>query len=148
MTIHAPSKARRTRCNLTLILAFGGGLFLSGCAGENLFSVTAGVSELGPQVLITAPGEGFTISVGDSILVLADVTAAEGAVTAEYSGDYTSGEAAYTAQTASLGGVTFVRLTKYLRAVDAQVAGAVYIVVEVTDQSGGVGKDSVKVTIN
>lgn len=134
---------------LNVALALGTALLFSGCDGENLFSVAAAVSELGPEVLITAPGEGFTISVGDSILVLADVTASEGAVAAEYTGNYSGTEdPAYTSETESLGGATFVRLNNRLRAIDGQVAGTVYIVVQVTDQAGGIGKDSVKVTIN
>jgi hypothetical protein len=40
-----------------------------------------------------------------------------------------------------------VELTNYLVAVDAQAAGSVYIVVEVTDVLGMTGRDSVKVTI-
>ena len=44
--------------------------------------------------------------------------------------------------------MSFVRLNNQLLAVDAQVAGSAYIVVQVTDQAGGIGKDSVKVTIN
>ena len=147
MTIHFPAIARKTGRNAALTL--GAALFFSGCAGENLFSVAAAVSELGPEVLITAPGEGFTVSVGDSILVLAEVTASGGAVTAEYRGTYSgTDDPAYTAETESLGGVSFVRLNNQLKAADAQVAGSAYIVVQVTDQAGAVSKDSVKVTIN
>lgn len=124
-------------------------LGLSACSGENLFSLAAGVGELGPTVLITAPSEGFTISVGDSILILAEVNAPDGASSAAYGGVYvTSGDAAYTAETETLGDLAFVRLNNRLLAADGQVAGAVFIVVEVTDVLGAIGKDSVRVTIN
>lgn len=124
-------------------------LLLSACSGENLFSLAAGVGELGPTVQITTPSEGFTISLGDSIQVSAEVTAPDGAASAAYRGAYAnSGTAAYTAETETLGDLTFVRLDNRLLAADGQVAGSVYIVVEVTDVLGAIGKDSVKVTIN
>jgi len=124
-------------------------LLLSACAGENLFSLAAVAGALGPEVLITVPGEGFTIAVGDSIQVSAEVTAPDGATSATYSGEYeTSRTAAYAPEAETLGGVGFIRLNNRLLAADGQVTGTVVIVVEVTDQAGAVGKDSVKVTIN
>jgi hypothetical protein len=125
------------------------GLLFSACSGENLFSLAASAGALGPTVLITAPGEGFTISVGDSIQILADVTAPEGATSAAYRGNYTtSGDSAYTAESEPLNGLASVRLDNRLRAVEGQAAGSVYIVVEVTDRMGEIGQDSVKITIN
>lgn len=139
-------KVTRRRVALSVVAS---GLLFSACAGENLFSLVATAGALGPTVLITAPGEGFTISVGDSIQILAEVTAPDGATSAAYRGDYAaSGDSAYTAESEPLNGIAFVRLDNSLRAVDGQAAGSVYIVVEVTDQMGEVGKDSVKITIN
>lgn len=121
---------------------------LSGCAGENLFSLAASVGEVGPTVLITTPGEAFTITVGDSIQIVADINASGGAATAKYSGTYSdSDEAAYTGEEETLGGLTITTVNNFLKAVDPQAEGSVYIVVEVTDIGGATGVDSVKVTI-
>jgi len=136
------------RRRIAAVCALAGGLFLSACAGENLFSLTAGTGATGPTVGMTAPGEGFTIAVGDSILVLATVTAPDGATSVAYSATFTdSGEAAYTAETETLGNVPAANLNNYLKAAPGQVAGLAYVVVEVTDALGAMGKDSVKVTI-
>ena len=133
---------------IAALCAIAGGLFLSACAGENLFSLTAGSGATGPTVGITTPGEGFTIAVGDSILVLADVTAPDGATSATYSATFTdTGDAAYTTETETLGNVPAANLNNYLKAADGQVAGLAYVVVEITDALGAMGKDSVKVTI-
>ncbi len=137
--------SRNPRTVLAVVL---GGLVLAGCAGENLFSLSASVGELGPQVQMSAPGEGGTIAPGDSIRITADVTSSSGVSSVSYRGNYvSSGTAAYTAETETLAGETTVSLSNFLLAADGQVAGQVYIVVEATDQIGGTGKDSVKVTI-
>ena len=130
-----------------MLIMLVGGLVLAGCSGENLFSLSASVGELGPDVAMTSPGEGSTIAPGDSISVAADVTSSSGVSSVAYRGTYVSGTAAYVAETETLAGETTVTLSNFLLAADGQVAGQVYIVVEATDQVGGVGKDSVKVTI-
>jgi hypothetical protein len=125
-----------------------GALALSACSGENLFSLTAGSSATGPTVGIVAPGEGFTIAVGDSVQVLADVTAPDAATGVVYRSQYAdTGEAAYVPETEVLGSVPAANLNNHLQAAPGQVAGQVYIVVEVTDALGQTGIDSVKVTI-
>ena len=126
------------------------GLLVSACAGENLFSLAASVAPVGPGVTITAPSEGFTISVGDSVLVLADVNAPDGATSATLSGHYdgAESEAAYESFTDNnLGGAIAPNIVEYLQPAEGQVAGPVYIVVSVTDATGVVGTDSVKITI-
>ena len=121
---------------------------LSACAGENRFSLAASVSELGPEVSITAPLEGATLAPGDSVQIDADLNAPSGVASVAYSGTYTpSGEDAYTAETEPLGGGTTANVSNYLTAVDGQVEGSVYLVVEVTDAIGETARDSVKVTI-
>lgn len=121
---------------------------LSGCAGENLFSLAASVSDVGPQVLITTPGESFTIAIGDSVRIVADINASGGAASATYSGTYSdSDEAAYTGEQETLGGLTITTVNNFLKAVAGQTEGSVYIIVEVTDLAGATGADSVKITI-
>jgi hypothetical protein len=133
---------------ITAIWVLVGSLVLSACAGENLFSLSAGVGTTGPAVGITAPGEGFTIALGDSVLVLADVTAPDRATLATYRGTHPdTGDDAYIGQTATLGSVPAANLRTYLKAADTQVVGAAYVVVEVTDALGQTGIDSVRVTI-
>ncbi|MDA0329077.1 MAG: hypothetical protein O2958_08730 [Gemmatimonadetes bacterium] len=123
-------------------------VLFAGCAGENLFSLAASVGEVGPEVSINAPSEAFTLAIGDSILVTADVNAPAGTGSATFRGNYVTGGApAFVAETQTLSGAAVANLSNYLRAADGQVTGSVYIVIEVTDLGGDVGKDSVKVTI-
>ena len=120
----------------------------SACAGENLFSLAASTGDVGPLVDVTAPTEGFTIALGDSVLVTATVTANSGAQTASYRANYVGGSsAAFTAETESLGGIAAATLTNYLAAAAGQTEGDVYVVVEVTDGAGLTGADSVKVSV-
>lgn len=124
------------------------GLVLSGCAGENLFSLAASVAEAAVEVSITTPGEGATIAPGDSISIAANLIAATGLSSVTFRGNYTpGGELAYTTETGTLAGETSLNVTNFLLAVGGQTAGSVYIVVEASDLIGGMGKDSVKVTI-
>ena len=72
-----PSTARGTRVHvgwaaLTVALLSGG------CQGENLFSLSAIASVLGPQVDISAPQADATVAVGASVLVTASVTSSVG----------------------------------------------------------------------
>lgn len=121
---------------------------LSACAGENLFTFPVTGTEPGPGVEITAPTEGQEALVGDSILVMASVSAPTGAASVVYSGVYEiDGSSAYTGETASLNGLVNVSLTNHLRASPGQVAGTAVVVVSVTDQAGETSADSVTVTI-
>ncbi len=141
------ARKRRAGRNIGLCL-LGSALIFSACAGENLFSVAAASGELGPTLLITAPTDAFSLALGDSILISVDITASQGAGAATYSGNYsTSGDAAFVSETETLGGLSFTHVDNYLLAAAGQVAGNVYIVIEVTDQTGGVAKDSVKVVL-
>jgi hypothetical protein len=138
-------RGRRLAAGLLLLAV----LPLGACRGENLFSLTGTVAGTEPRVLITAPGAGGTIATGDSILILAEITAQEGLTTIDYRGEYADsiGGDAYVSERESGGGSTFVRVNNRLVAVVDQVPGEVYIVVEATDLAGAQGKDSVKVTI-
>lgn len=137
---------KRIRRSVALV---AGALFLAACAGENLFSVTAAVGGTGPTIDITAPTANFALSVGDSILIQASVTAPAGGSTVDYNGWYVDdGSAAYTGESDNLNSLPSVTLSNYLLPVTGQVAGDAYIVVTVTDNVGATGVDSVKVTIN
>ena len=122
---------------------------LAACGGENLFSLAATGSEGGATVDITTPAANFTLAVGDSIQIIADAASPDGLATAEYRGSYTEdGVDAFVGKTEALGGTLAVTLTNLLGPAPGQVAGSVYIGVEVADQGGSTAKDSVKVTIN
>ncbi len=144
---------KRTSCGRERRLAVCGvalaALSLAACRGDNLFSLAATVAGNEPTVLITAPGGGNTIAKGDSILILAEVTAQAGLTAVDFRGEYADsiGGDAYIPERQSANGSTFLRVNNRLLAVDGQVTGEVYIVVEATDLAGAQGKDSVKVTI-
>ena len=112
-------------------------------------SGTATVSADEPQIVITAPGGGLTIAPGDSVLVLAEVTAQEGITTIALAGVYadSAGGQAYLPATITGSGLTFVRVNDYLQAVTGQVSGDVYVKVQATDAAGAIAKDSVKIAI-
>jgi len=124
-------------------------LVLGACRGENLFSLTGTVSGGGPSVMITAPVGGLTVLPGDSILIVAEITASAGLSTVGYRGEYADsiGGDAYIAETAAGAGVSSLSVNNRLRAVAGQVVGSAYIIVEATDLAGAQGADSVKVTI-
>ena len=48
----------------------------------------------------------------------------------------------------ALGGTPALTVNEWIQAAETQVAGSVYIVVEVSDVTGAFGKDSVKVDIS
>lgn len=144
--VRAMNGARSGRASALALVV--GAVVLSACAGENLFTGLATSGELGPTVEITAPTEGFTIALGDSILVTASANAPNGGAGVVFRGTYTDGSAAYAERTANMNGVQAATLTSYLQPAPGQVAGTPYVVVEVTGVGGGVGRDSVRVTIN
>jgi len=139
-------RTTRRKAALTVLASL---TVLGACAGENIFSLTAGAGSVGPTVNVTAPAENLALALGDSVLVRADVNAPAGATTLQINSTYAGGTAAFTAYTnAALGSAATVAVNRWLQPAAGQVAGSAYIVVQVTDLSGAVGKDSVKVTIN
>jgi hypothetical protein len=137
---------RRSAVAATVLLA---AFTLGGCRGENIFSLTATVSSGEPQVVITAPGAGLTIAPGDSVLVLAEVTAQQGITTIGLSGEYSDslGGQAYIPATITGSALTFIRVNEYLKPASGQVAGEVYVKVLATDGAGAIARDSVKIAI-
>ena len=128
--------------------AIMGATFLGACRGENLFSLAASVAQPGPTVNMTQPGPGYTIAPGDSIRILAEVNSPAGLSTVDYRGTYPAdGSDAYVGESASFPGEPFRRLDNWLQPAAGQVAGDVYIVIEATDLTGAMGKDSVKIQI-
>lgn len=143
------STARDRRPGVATFMALvAAGVMMSACAGENLFSLAATGGAGGPDVEITSPTENFTIAIGDSIRIQANVNVPNGGGPVLYRGTYSgTTQDAYTSETANLNGLVVATLDNRLRAVTGQTAGSVYLVVEVTGLGGGIGKDSVKVTI-
>lgn len=137
---------RRSALAVTVLLSAAA---LGACRGENLFSLTGTVGGTEPQITLTAPTPGYSIAIGDSILVLAEVTAQEGLITVGFTAQYTDsvGGDAYIPETASGNGATFLRVNNYLTAAVGQRAGEAYVVLSVTDQAGATARDSVKVLI-
>lgn len=127
-----------------------GAMVATGCAGENLFGLPGSVGDQSgaPVVEITAPAEGAGVVLGDSVLVSAEVTAANGGGAIVYRGSYADGTDAFVPEFGNMNGVAASTLTNYLRAAGGQTAGSAYIVVEVTGLGGGLGKDSVQITLN
>ena len=144
----ASASGRRPRSG-ALLGVLVGAVALGACRGENLFTVTGVVSGTEPRVVLTAPGPGFSTFPGDSVLILAEVTAQEGVALIDYSGEYTDsiGGPAYVPETERGTGATFVSVTNYLAAIVGQEPGNAYIRVRVTDQAGQIGADSVKILI-
>lgn len=128
---------------LAALLAVGAA---GACAGENLFT-NPGVGASTPQVEITAPVASATVVQGASLSVAANATAQAGGANVEYKGINADGTAAFVTQTGSLNGLVSLELGATLAAAPTQVTGSAKIIVRVTDQSGGVGADTVSVTI-
>lgn len=133
------------RAKQSLLVA--GALAAAACAGENLFTLPGTATQGGPDVEITAPTEGFTLALGDSILITAEVNAPVGGGAILYRGTYPDGAAAFAQELGDMNGVQAATLTNYLQAAPGQVTGSPYVVVEVTGLDGQVGVDSVKVTL-
>jgi hypothetical protein len=125
-----------------------GVIALGGCRGENLFSLAASVAQPGPTVNMTQPGPGFTVAVGDSLRVQAEVTAGAGLTAITYRATYaTSDSDAFGPESQAYAGEPFARVDNWLQPGASQVAGDLYVVVQATDRTGAVGVDSVKVQI-
>lgn len=139
-------RTNRLRAAITALASI---TVLAACAGENIFSLTAGSGSVGPTVNVTAPAENLALALGDSVLVRADVNAPGGAASLEITSTYTGGAAAFTSYTnPALGSVTTLTVNRWLQPAAGQVVGSAYIVVQVTNLTGAVGRDSVKVMLN
>jgi hypothetical protein len=123
-------------------------LLLAGCAGENLFSAAGSVAGSDPTVEITAPQEAFSLALGASVQILAQVNAPNGLVSADYSGVYADGSAAFVAETETFAGPSFANLDNTIVPAISQTTGEVSIIVRVVDGLGEVKADTVKITVN
>lgn len=136
---------RRLPKSLALILGL---LATAACTGENLFTLSSSANALGPTLDITSPTAGFTIALGDSILISATATAPAGAATVAYRGEYPSSAQAFISETEAVaGGETAPVIANYLKAGAGQVTGAAWIIVMLTDAIGGTVTDSVNITV-
>lgn len=123
-------------------------LLLAGCAGENLFFAPGTVGGSEPTVEITAPQEAFSLALGASVQILAQVNAPNGLVSADYSGVYEDGSAAFVAETETFGRPSFANLDNTIGPVIDQTAGEVRLIVRVVDGQGEAKADTVQVTVN
>ncbi len=122
---------------------------LTACRGENLFDVPGTFGTGGPEVTITAPGEGSTLAPGASVRIRADVVAPGGLTTAAYSGLFTADRsAAFVAETEDFQSLTIAALDNTLVATGGGGVGEVWIVVRVTDTQGQSKADTVTITIS
>jgi len=117
------------------------------CTGENLFTHPGTIGAGAPSVMITAPTPGYTIAVGDSILVMAEVNAPAGGGAVIYRGTYGNGVHAYLEEPANMNGINIATLATYLVPLETQVAGVAWIAVEVEDVGGVAAVDSVEISI-
>jgi len=122
-------------------------VLIIGCTGENLFTgpVTGG-STLVPTVEITTPGDGTTIAVGDSVLVTAKLTSANGVTQVTMSGVFSSGPTAFISQVISLPTSPDTTISRFLKQAGI-TTGSAKIIVQASDVFGGTGSDTVSVTI-
>jgi hypothetical protein len=140
---------RRRRAKLG---ALASAVFLSGCAGANLFEAFAFGGDVigggGPTVQIDAPTEGLTVNQGASLPVQAVVGAPDGLGTTAVRGVYKDGSgAAFAEQTITYQAATAAQVNVTLASANAG-AGEVYVIVEVTDALGAVAADTVSISIN
>lgn len=143
-----PSNGSRTGRPFALAVLIGA-VFLSACAGENLFQLAAAVGTGGPTVDITAPTANFTTAQGAAVQITATASAPNGVATADYSGVFVaSGGAAYVPDSDSFQNPSSANLDKTLNAVVPTVAGDVWIIVKVTDSLGEAKADTVTITIS
>jgi hypothetical protein len=152
VTDRNPGRRRRNDPRRAAIGALAGAVFLSACAGANLFEAFAfggdAIGGGGPSVEITAPAEGLTVNQGASLQVAALVEAPDGLGTVAVRGVYkTGGGAAFAEQTITYQAATVAEVNRTLASTNGG-AGAVYLVVVLTDAVGEVAADSVSITIN
>ncbi|MGB1658454.1 MAG: hypothetical protein ACPHO4_14035 [Longimicrobiales bacterium] len=137
--------ARSTR--LFAALALLGVIVLGGCEGANLFQAQIGTSDNGPTATITSLSDGETVGLNSSLGVGFDLDAPDGAASFTVLGRYTgAGDEAYVSVTDALDATATSGFATMSPAA-GQVAGEVYVVVEIADVDGDTGRDSVRVTI-
>ena len=137
----------KTSAGARPLAALVAALAMTACAGENLFTAV-GVGDNEPEVEITEPAEGATVETGASLAVSATALAQVGGASVQYKGIYEDDlTAAYATQTAALNGLVSLSLNATVVPSPGQTEGSAKIIVTVTDQTGGVGADTVTVTI-
>jgi hypothetical protein len=120
---------------------------LPACTGDNLFTGLAIAGLLGPEVQITAPQANFTLGVGDSVTVTANMSSPDGVTSVTFSGLFAGGNPAFTQVVVSnLPSPQDTTLTRVLRQAGAST-GNVRIIVEATDALGDKGADTVNIII-
>jgi len=142
-----PARGGRS-IRLRLAAAMLAAAALPACTGDNLFTgLGAFAGLLGPEVEITAPQANFTLGVGDSVTVTANITSPDGVTTVTYSGLFTGGSAAFTqVVVTNLPSPQDTTLTRVLRQTGT-TTGNVRLIVEATDALGDKGADTVTVAI-
>ena len=136
---------RSTRLFATLALL--GAVGLAGCEGANLFQSQIGTSDAGPAPPITSPADGETVGLNSSLGVGFDIDAPDGAASFTIVGRYVGQQTeAYVSVSDGLDATAASGFATMSPAA-GQVAGEVYVVVEIADADGDTGRDSVKVTI-
>lgn len=124
-------------------------VFLTGCAGENLFGLAAAVGGVGIEIEITSPEEGAEIAEGLPVQVTGEAAAPAGVGSAKFSGVFKeSGAAAFVSETETFQNPAALQLDNTLVAADGAGTGSVYIIIEVTDGLGAVKADTVTITVN
>ena len=147
MAFHEGVRRRRAALG-----ALASAVFVSGCAGANLFEAFAFGDDVigggGPTVQIAAPTDGLTVNQGASLQVQALVEAPDGLGTVTVRGEYKDGSgAAFAEQTVTYQAATVAEVNRTLASTNAG-AGAVYVIVELTDALGAVAADTVSITIS
>jgi len=144
----ATLERRRSGRRGPLLWAVAGALFVAACTGDNLFTGPGFANNLlGPSVEITAPQEGLTLAVGDSVEVKANLSSTNGVTVVNYTGHFANGAVAFIGESASLPGPQDTTVANYLRQADGGGTGTVSIVVEAGDATGDRGADTVHVII-
>ena len=95
-------------------------VFLTGCAGENLFGLAAALGGgAGIEIEITSPEEGAEVEEGLPVQVSGNATAAAGVGSAKFSGVFKeSGAAAFVSETETFQNPTVLQLDNTLVAAD------------------------------
>ena len=136
---------RRNRLYATFALL--GVVGLAGCEGANLFSAQIGLTEDGPKPTITSPEDGSTVGLNSSLGVGFDIEAPDGAASYTVSGRYVGQETEAYQSVSNTLDATSVSAFATMSPAAGQIAGEVYVVVEILDLGGATGRDSVKVSI-
>ena len=139
------SRGRSLRLRLAATLLVAGSL--PACTGDNVFTGVGVVGLLGPEVEITAPLPNFTVAVGDSLTVTANVSSPDGITSVTFSGLFSGGSPAFTQLlVTNLASPQDTTLTRVLRQTGA-TTGNVRVIVEASDALGDRGADTVNVII-